>query len=35
VPGSKYIKLDDAGHFPPTEIPDKFNALVADFVAAL
>ena len=35
VPGSKYLKLDDAGHFPPTEVPDKFNALVADFVAGL
>ena len=35
VPGSQYIKLPDAGHFPPTEIPEKFNALVAAFVAAL
>ena len=35
VPGSKYIKLPDAGHFPPTEIPDKVNALITDFVAAL
>jgi len=35
VPGSKYIKLDDAGHFPPTEIPEKVNKLIADFVAAL
>jgi len=35
VPGSKYIKLPDAGHFPPTEIPDKVNALIADFVTAL
>ena len=35
VPGSKYIKLDDAGHFPPTEIPGKFNALVEEFVATL
>ena len=35
VPGSKYIKLPDAGHFPPTEIPDKVNALIADFVAAI
>jgi pimeloyl-ACP methyl ester carboxylesterase len=35
VPGSKYIKLPDAGHFPPVEIPEKVNALIADFVAAL
>ena len=35
VPGSKYIKLEDAGHFPPTEIPEKFNALVEKFLAEL
>jgi pimeloyl-ACP methyl ester carboxylesterase len=35
VPGSKYVKLDDAGHFPPTEIPEKVNKLIADFVATL
>jgi pimeloyl-ACP methyl ester carboxylesterase len=35
VPESQYIKLPDAGHFPPTEIPDRFNALVEEFVAAL
>jgi pimeloyl-ACP methyl ester carboxylesterase len=35
VPGSQYIKLPDAGHFPPTEIPEQFNALVGKFVAAL
>jgi pimeloyl-ACP methyl ester carboxylesterase len=35
VPGSKYVKLPDAGHFPPMEIPDKVNALIADFVAAI
>jgi pimeloyl-ACP methyl ester carboxylesterase len=35
VPGSQYVKLDDAGHFPPTEIPEKFNALVERFVAGL
>jgi pimeloyl-ACP methyl ester carboxylesterase len=35
VPGSQYIKLPEAGHFPPTEIPEKFNALVEQFVAAL
>jgi pimeloyl-ACP methyl ester carboxylesterase len=35
VPGSQYVKLSDAGHFPPTEIPEKFNALVEEFVAKL
>src|SRR3989442_14458300 len=28
VPGSRYVKLSGAGHFPPTEIPDKVNALI-------
>ncbi len=35
VPGSQYIKLADAGHFPPTEIPDQVNALIEKFVATL
>lgn len=35
VPGSQYVKLPDAGHFPCTEIPDKVNALIEQFVAAL
>ena len=35
VPGSTYIELDDAGHFPPAEIPGRFNALVEKFVAGL
>jgi pimeloyl-ACP methyl ester carboxylesterase len=35
VPGSRYVKLDDAGHFPPTEIPEKFNRIVEEFVATL
>ena len=35
VPGSTYIKLADGGHFPPTERPEKFNALLEDFVAGL
>jgi pimeloyl-ACP methyl ester carboxylesterase len=33
VPGSRYVKLFGAGHFPPTEIPDKVNALIEEFVA--
>jgi len=35
VPGSRYIELDDAGHFPATEIPARVNALIGDFVAGL
>ena len=35
VPGSKYVKLSGAGHFPPTEIPDEVNALIEEFVAGL
>ena len=33
VPGSKYVKLPDAGHFPPVEIPGKVNALIDEFLA--
>ena len=35
VPGSQYVKLPEAGHFPPMEIPDQVNALIEEFVAAL
>jgi pimeloyl-ACP methyl ester carboxylesterase len=35
VPGSRYVTLPEAGHFPPTEVPQQFNALVGDFVAGL
>jgi pimeloyl-ACP methyl ester carboxylesterase len=35
VPGSKYVKLEDAGHFPPTEIPQKVNRLIEEFIAKL
>lgn len=35
VPGSQYIKLSGVGHFPPTENPQKINALIEEFVAAL
>lgn len=35
VPGSRYVKLDGAGHFPPTEAPDRVNALIEEFVAGL
>jgi len=35
VPGSRYVELAGAGHFPPTEIPERVNALIEEFVAAL
>jgi 3-oxoadipate enol-lactonase len=35
VPGSRYVKLSGAGHFPCTEVPDKANALIEEFVSAL
>ena len=35
VAGSKYVRLADAGHFPPMEIPDKVNALIDEFVSEL
>ena len=35
VPGSQYLKLNGAGHFPPMEKPEEVNALIGEFVAAL
>lgn len=35
VPGSRYVTLSDAGHFPATECPQEVNALIEEFVAAL
>jgi 3-oxoadipate enol-lactonase len=35
VPGSQYIELDDAGHFPQIETPEKLNALIEEFIASL
>jgi pimeloyl-ACP methyl ester carboxylesterase len=35
VPGSRYVRLSGAGHFPPTEIPETINALIEEFVATL
>jgi pimeloyl-ACP methyl ester carboxylesterase len=35
VPGSRYERLTQAGHFPATERPDEFNRLLRDFVASL
>ena len=35
VPGSQYIELDDAGHFPPVDNPGRVNALIEEFIAGL
>jgi pimeloyl-ACP methyl ester carboxylesterase len=35
VPGSQYVRLPDAGHFPPLEVPEKVNALIEEFSATL
>lgn len=35
VPGSRYVRLPDAGHFPCTEIPDRVNTLIEEFLATL
>jgi pimeloyl-ACP methyl ester carboxylesterase len=35
VPGSRYIRLSGAGHFPCTEKPAEVNALIEAFVAGL
>jgi pimeloyl-ACP methyl ester carboxylesterase len=35
VPGSQYLKLAGVGHFPPTENPEKINALIEEFVRGL
>lgn len=35
VPGSKYVKLTGAGHFPPTEQPEEVNKLIEEFLASL
>jgi hypothetical protein len=29
------VQLPGAGHFPPTEMPDRVNALIEEFLAAL
>jgi len=35
IPGSRYVELSGAGHFPPMELPDKVNALIEEFIASL
>ena len=35
VPGSKFIKMKDAGHFPMVEKPDEFNRALDAFLAEI
>ena len=35
VPGSTYVTLPAAGHFPCTEVPQEVNALIEKFIAGL
>ena len=35
VPGSRYIKLSDAGHFPMAERPEEVNKAIEDLLATL
>jgi pimeloyl-ACP methyl ester carboxylesterase len=35
APGSKYVELAAAGHFPCTECPEEVNALIEEFAAGL
>jgi pimeloyl-ACP methyl ester carboxylesterase len=35
VPGSRYVTLENAGHFPMAERPDDVNRIIEEFVEAL
>lgn len=35
VPGSRYVKLDNAGHFPMAERPDDVNRIIEELVGSL
>ncbi len=35
VPGSKYLKLSQAGHFPMAEQPEAVNQAIAEFLETL
>jgi pimeloyl-ACP methyl ester carboxylesterase len=35
VPGSRYLKLDRAGHFPMAERPDDVNQAIDTFLSGL
>ena len=34
VPGSQYLKLNHAGHFPMAEKPEEFNQAIDEFLAS-
>jgi 3-oxoadipate enol-lactonase len=34
VPGSQYLKLSHAGHFPMAEKPEEFNQAIDEFLAS-
>jgi len=34
-PGSRLVRLKQAGHFPATERPDEVNRLIEEFLASL
>jgi len=34
VPGSHYLRLNHAGHFPMAERPEEFNQAIDDFLAS-
>ena len=34
VPGSQYLKLSHAGHFPMAEKPEEFNRAIDEFLAS-
>jgi 3-oxoadipate enol-lactonase len=34
IPGAVLHEMPGAGHFPPVEMPDVFNGLLRDFLAA-
>ena len=35
VPGSRYLKLDNAGHFPTAERPEDVNRAIEELLASL
>ena len=35
VPGSKYLKLGQAGHFPMAEKPTEVNRMIEEFISGL
>ena len=35
VPGSQYLRLPQAGHFPMAEKPEEVNQAIAEFISAL